>query len=270
VTARSAVAAVALALVVAACGRGREASPSVAPERSLTVLAASSLTDVLPPLGARFEQVHDARVSLRFGASSTLARQIEEGAPSDVFVSADAEWIDALIALERAHGDARRPLASNRLVAVVPADSGSAPSDLAALAALPRIAVASPEVPAGMHALAAFERAGLLVDARPRFVQAADVRAALAWAARGEADAAVVYATDARIEPRVRQVLELETATPIVYEAIPIEPAEHGALARAWIEFVRTDPACIEAFRSAGFAPPPPGAAGIAGGRLEP
>lgn len=231
-----------------------------ADESVIHVAAAASLADVLPPLAERFEQSHHVEVELRFGASSTLARQIREGAPTDALVSADPRWVDDVISARLADRDARVVIATNRLVAIVPADAQPIPRDARALAALPHIAVAGREVPAGAHARTALERSGVLALASPRIVEAPDVRFALAWVASGEAEAGIVYATDARAEPRVRVAFEFASAThdPIRYEAAAIARAEGAPVSeagRAWVAFLASD-AARTALAEAGFGAP--------------
>lgn len=249
--------ALALGLVVVGCG-GDES----APRPTLHVAAAASLSDVMPELAASFERAHEVDVALRFGASSTLARQIEEGAPADVLVSADPAWIDALIDGGLARGEDRQVIATNALVAIVPADATEMPRDLRALVALPHLAVAGAEVPAGMHARTALGRSGVLDGAH--LALAADVRAALAWVARGEAEGGIVYATDARIEPRVRVAFALSPSThdAIVLEAIAVRdpsvehPPERTDAARDFVTFLGS-PESRATLAAAGFGPPP-------------
>jgi molybdate transport system substrate-binding protein len=239
--------ALALALL-ASCSAPGEARPT------LRVAAAASLSEVMQELAGAFEREHDVDVELRFGASSTLARQIEEGAPTDVLVSADPRWVQALLDARLATASTRRRIATNRLVAIVPSDSTSVPSDVHALVALPHLALAGPDVPAGTHARTALARLGVLEAAQPRVVESSDVRAALAWVARGEAEGAVVYATDARIEPRVRVAFELppESHDPIVVEAVAME----GELAARFVSHLASS-AAQRTLADAGFGPPP-------------
>ena len=214
------VAAVLALLALWGCGRGVSAPPVV----SLQVAAASSLTDVLPPLAQAFERAQGGRVrvAMRFGPSQRLARQLLEGAEADVFISADPRWIDPLVASGRIPAACRARIASHRLVAVVPREGSAHPRTLSELVSLEAVAVAARDAPAGMHARAALARDGLLERAQGHLVEGADVRAALGWVARGEADAGLVYASDAQAEPRVRVAFEVpwEGLPPIVVEAV--------------------------------------------------
>ena len=185
------------AALAVACG------PADHPQRPLRVAAASSLTNVLPTL---VRELGLEPAELRFEASSTLARQIEAGDEVDVFLSADARWADHLIEVGLADPADRTAFASNRLVVVVPRDESSLPTRLGDLRALPHVAVAGPDVPAGRLAREALAHEAVLVDADGWLVDAPNVRGALAWVALGEAEAAIVFQTDAQIEPAVRLV----------------------------------------------------------------
>lgn len=240
--------------LLAACGSEPAPASQPVPERApLQIAAAASLTDVLPGIAARFEERHHRAAELRFGASSTLARQIHDGAPTDAFVSADPRWIADLIVGDVARADGRVTFATNRLVVIVPAESDAAIGDLGALVPLPHLALAGPEVPAGAHARRALTASGVLEAVEPHVVSAPDVRGALAWVAQGEAEAGIVYATDARVEPRVRVALEIPTSTsdPILYEAITIADDPD---ATAFVAFL-TSPEARAALEAAGFGP---------------
>jgi len=219
----------------------------------LRVAAAASLTDVLEPIAERFERSSGTHVELRFGGSSTLARQIEDGAPTDVFVSADSRWVTELI--EHGLGRDRQTFATNRLVVIVPANASETPRGLRGLTTLEHLAVAGPEIPAGAHARLALASEGMLDALTARIVSAPDVRGALAWVASGEAEVGMVYATDARVEPRVRVafVIAPNADDPIVYEAIAIGADDDAA---AFVRFLRSEEA-QRALADAGFGPAP-------------
>lgn len=181
--------------------------------QEVTVFAAASLTDVVGELARRYSRTHPVTVKTSFAASSTLARQIEAGAAADVFLSADVEWMDYLAERNLIIGDSRRKLLGNRLVLIAPAASAVQVKirpgfDLAkALGARGRLAIGDPgSVPAGRYAHAALEFLGAWAGVENRLVPAENVRAALAFVAWGEAPLGVVYATDARAEPRVKVV----------------------------------------------------------------
>jgi molybdate transport system substrate-binding protein len=224
-----------------------------APPADLSVAAASSLTDVLP----RIASAQHLRVEGYFDASSALARQIELGAPVDVFLSADEAWADHVIAAGLAGEDDRVPFATNRLVVVVPAGSASRPTTLADLVSLAHVAVAAAEVPAGRVAREALGHVGVLDTIAPHLVDAPNVRAALAWVTRGEAEAAIVYATDARVEPAVAVAFEVpaDVAPPVVDVAVALH-GEHRQAALAFVRALRS-PESQAVLRAAGFGPPP-------------
>lgn len=237
----------ALVVVVVAC-KPRD------PE-TLRVLAAASLTDVLPEVAASFE---GAKVEMVFDATSRLAAQIEAGAPADVFVSADAEWMDTLASKHLVLSDTRHDLLGNRLVVVVPKDASEPPKDASALRSAKRLALAGANVPAGRYARAALAHEGVLADVQAAIVEGDSVRTALAWVARGEADAAIVYATDAKVEPAVKVAFELPESShpPIVYPIAALAERDHEADARRFVDHARSE-ASRAIFERAGFSPPP-------------
>jgi molybdate transport system permease protein len=175
----------------------------------VTVFAAASLTDAMTELAARFEANHPAvHVVPIFGPTSTLARQIESGSPADLFLSADISWMDHLESRDLIRADSRSELLGNRLVLIVPVDSGDVSVD--DLGNLDRLAIADPEaVPAGRYARTALERLGVWEVTAGRRVIAPDVRVAVAYVARGEVDGAIVYRSDARASSEVRVAAEL-------------------------------------------------------------
>lgn len=180
---------------------------AAAPARTdeILVFAAASLTESLQELGEVYRAKTGTEVRFSFGASSDLARQVEAGAPADVFFSADTAKMDALQSRGFVRREDRREFLSNALVVVVPTSSPIRISGAKDLARLPRLAVADPEaVPAGIYARRWLEARGLWPEIRNRVVPALDVRAALAAVASGAVPAGIVYRTDAAISRRVR------------------------------------------------------------------
>lgn len=225
---------------------------------TILVLAAASLADVMPKLAAAWPGSAQARVTFDFDASSRLARQAEKGLDADVFVSADQDWMDYAVQHGTADAATKSVLARNRLVAVAPAGSkakAEAPRDLLA-PGWKRIALAGETVPAGKYAQEAFEKLGLWDAVQGRVVRGQDVRSTLRWAAVGEADAAVVYATDAAVEPRVRVLFAFPETShpPVVYPAAALAKAAHPELARSFVEFC-AGPEAAAIWRAAGFTP---------------
>ena len=233
------------------------ATPAAA-ER-VVVLAAASTAHVIDEAIERFEAGPDDRVVASYAGTSALARQIESGAPADIFVAANAAWMDHVEAVGLIEPGSRQVLAGNRLVFVT-GDSAMAsfepsPSlDLSALLAGGRLAIGNPDhVPAGIYARQALEALGLWPSVKDRLAPAADVRAALALVARGEAPLGIVYATDALLVPDTRVVAEISTSLhePIVYLAALIAGRE-SSLATRFFAFL-TGPEGRAAFARAGF-----------------
>jgi molybdate transport system substrate-binding protein len=223
----------------------------------LSVWAASSLTDALPKVAQAYEQTTgDGPIRLSFDATSRLAHQIEAGAPADLFLSADRRWMDHLEQKELIQPGTRTPLLGNRLVVVVPREANRTPSRLEQLAdtAYGRIALAGPGVPAGRYAESALRSRGLWNAMQGRAVRGDNVRATLAWVARGEVDAGFVYASDARGEPEVRIALRVpdDLHPAIVYPAAVTAHASGPQRARAFLSFCQGDQA-MRIFRKAGF-----------------
>ena len=183
----------------------------MAQEKSITVFAAASLKNALDEVDSLFTKQSGIKVVSSYAASSSLMKQIEQGAPADVFLSADIDWMDYGIKHNLIKNDTRKDLLGNRLVLIAPKDSkiGSvtiAPGfDLAALVGSGRIATGDVRaVPAGLYAKAALEKLGSWDAAAPKFAMTENVRAALTLVARGEAPLGIVYATDAKVDPSVK------------------------------------------------------------------
>ena len=198
----------------------REPSP-------VTVFAAASLTDVMQQIGKSYEAATGKRVTFSFAGSMILARQIEASAGVDLFIAADAESMDYLDGKSLILKDSRLNLLGNRLVLIAPAASKTALTvtrgfPLAQALMGGRLAVANTEtVPAGRYAKAALTGLGVWDSVKTALAQGEDVRAALAYVARGEAPLGIVYATDARAEPKVRVVATFPESShePIIYPA---------------------------------------------------
>jgi molybdate transport system substrate-binding protein len=193
----------------------------------VTVFAAASLTDALQEIGTAYGREKGTRVVFSFAASMTLARQIELSAGPDLFISADTESMDYLGQRNRIAKASRQDLLANRLVLVAPANSSVAlmiapQMKLAEALRGGRLAMANVDsVPAGRYGKAALTALGVWTSVADKLAQGEDVRATLAYVARGEAPLGIVYSTDARAEPRVRVVgtFPENTHPPIVYPA---------------------------------------------------
>jgi molybdate transport system substrate-binding protein len=188
------------------------ASPSAfAQDKSITVFAAASLKNALDDINAAYTAKSGVKVAASYAASSALARQIEQGAPADIFVSADLEWMDYAIGKQTINVASRVNLLGNRLVLIAPKDSKlghveiGQGFDLAKLAGDGRIATGDVQsVPVGKYAKSALEKLGAWSAASPKFAMADNVRAALTLVARNEAVLGIVYETDAKVEPGVK------------------------------------------------------------------
>jgi molybdate transport system substrate-binding protein len=202
--------------------------PVRAQEQTVTVFAAASVKNALDDIIAAYGRNLGRKVVASYAASSALAKQIGEGAPADVFISADKEWMDYAAQKKLIVPKSRINLLGNRLVLIAPKDSKLdevkiAPGfDIARLAGDGRIAVADMRaVPAGKYAKAALGKLGGWAAAESKLASAENVRAALALVGRGEAPLGIVYETDARIEPNVKIVGRFpdNAHPPIVYPA---------------------------------------------------
>lgn len=232
----------------------------------LTVSAAVSLKDAIEEIGRRFSSRRPGTtVRFNLGASGELAKQIEAGAPVDAFVSAGKAQMDELERRGLIVSATRRAFARNLLVVVVPRDSGAGiakPEDLLDRR-VGRVVVGNPRtVPAGQYAEESLRALGLLERLRPKLVYAENVRQALEWVARGEADAGWVYATDAAARAgRVREAFRPreDTYAPIVYPAAVVRASGQATAAAAFVDFLVTDDgrAVLAGF---GFLAPPAGA----------
>ena len=223
----------------------------------LHVFAAASLTDALQEIAAAYEKASGDRVLLNLGASSTLARQIQEGAPADIFLSADEEKMDGLEKRGLVLAGTRKSVLSNTLVIVIPADGGLpviSPQDLAGTR-VRAIALAEPQtVPAGIYAKAYLRKLKLWSKVIDRVIPTENVRGALAAVESGNVDAAIVYKTDAGISKKVRIVYEVSQAEgpKISYPFAVLKESENPGAARRFLAYLESKPA-LDVFRKYGF-----------------
>ncbi len=224
--------------------------------KPLTVFAAASLTETMQHLGEDFTTATGVPVRFSFAASSVLARQMEAGASVDVFASADQEWMDYLDQRGLIDRTTRRNLVSNRLVLIAPADHATKVTisrgfAIGVMLGDGRLATGDPDnVPVGRYAKQALTSLGVWNEVSDRLVRAEDVRHALLYVARGECP--LVYATDAKVEPRVR-VLDTFPASshlPITYPVAALKGA--SADATRFLDFIRGE-AGRKTFEDAGF-----------------
>lgn len=219
------------------------ALPLFASAQQLTISAAASLTDAFKELAPRFEATKPG-VTLRFNfaASGVLIQQISQGAPVDVFVSADQETMNRGVEQKLIDADSRRDFAANTLVLIVPAQDAPPVARLADLAgpAVKRIAIGKvATVPVGRYTQQALEAANLWAALAPRFVQADSVRQVLDYVARGEAEAGFVYRTDATLmADKVRIVRTVEGHSPVRYPAAAVSDSKNKASARDFVAYL--------------------------------
>lgn len=225
------------------------------PDAPLRVAAASDLTDAFTDLAARFESLTGTRVALTFGSSGMLSRQIAEGAPFDLFASADVSFVDRAVASGRCDAGSLSRYARGRLALITRAGA-PVPDALAALAspAFARVAIANPEhAPYGRAAMQSLDRAGVLDAVRPRLVFAENVRQALQLATSGNADAAIV--ARALVDDRAL-ALPSSLHDPLEQALVACGPSPaRRALARRFAALV-LGPEGREALSRRGFDPP--------------
>jgi len=247
-------------VAVAIAGVSLVFGASAGDSAGLTVFAAASLRESLDEQARKFEGETGISIVVSYGASSALAKQIEAGAPADVFISADLEWMDYLQARNLIQPDTRHNVLGNRLVLIAPTDSkvklkiepGFA---LAAALGKGRLATGDPDaVPAGRYAREALTTLGVWAEVADRLVRADSVRSALAFVDRGEAPLGIVYDTDALIDKHVRvvDVFPDNSHLPIVYPVALTSRA--GADAAKFVAYLR-GPAGDIAFKAHGFKP---------------
>jgi molybdate transport system substrate-binding protein len=202
-----------LSAVAAAAVALASVPPAHAQEKQITVFAAASMKNALDDVNAAFTKQSGVKVVSSYAASSALAKQLEQGAPADVFISADIEWMDYSAQKKTVKDDTRVNLLGNRLVLIAPKDSkvdkvDIGPGfDLARLIGDGRITTGEVKsVPVGKYAKSALEKLGIWASVENKFAMADNVRAALALVARGEAVLGIVYETDAKVEAAVKIV----------------------------------------------------------------
>lgn len=207
-------------------------------EEPVTLFAAASLTDALQAVGEAYaESEKGPPLRFSFASSSTLARQIEAGAPADIYLSANSRWMDYLQEGGMLLAGSRREALGNRLALIAPANSPKPPQDINVFTSFPslfregeHLVIGDPDhVPAGMYAKQALESLGHWQAVEGKTVYSGDVRAALALVERGEAELGIVYATDAAIAPGIKRIALFpeETHQPILYPFARLAASEN-------------------------------------------
>src|SRR5947199_9463436 len=234
-------------------------SPARAEPRAVIVFAAASLKNALDAIDEEWHREIGKSVTAAYAASSTLAKQIENGAPADLFISADPEWMDYLEQRKQIRPGSRSNLLGNSLVLVAPTGSTVpltiAPGfPLAAALGEGRLAMADPAaVPAGMYGKAALEKLGVWPSVANRIAAAENVRAALLLVGRGEAPLGIVYSTDAAAEPNVKIVgaFRADSHPPIIYPAALTKDTK-SADSKTFLDYLKSSKA-RPAFEKQGF-----------------
>lgn len=228
--------------------------------QELVVSAAASLTNAFQAVGQAYEKAHPGtKVTFNFAASGPLLAQIQQGAPVDVFASADQETMDRAAKAKLLAEGTRADFARNTLVLIVPASATASPATLADLggAAYKRISTGTPSsVPVGRYTMASVQEAGLTATLEPKWIYGESVRQVLNYVARGEVDAGFVYRTDALIErEKTRIALTVPTTTPVSYPIAQVAASKNAAAGKDFVAFVRSAPGqqILEGF---GFSKP--------------
>jgi molybdate transport system substrate-binding protein len=245
--------------MLAGCAMFAQQPPAVK-QAPVTVSAAISLKDALDQLGREYERDHPgAKITFNYGASGTLQHQIEQGAPVDVFFSAAQKQMDALQTAGLILNDTRHDIVANDLVLIAPSNTDNIHTfqDLAKpmvkTVAIGELAT----VPAGMYAQQTLEHLGLWDAVQKKAVYTKDVRQVVTFVATGNADAGLVYRTDAQTSPKIRTIFTAPPSThdPIVYPAAVLKNSKAPDAARAFLEFLGT-PHALQIFKTYGFNDP--------------
>ncbi|AGW14907.1 putative molybdenum ABC transporter, periplasmic molybdate-binding protein [Megalodesulfovibrio gigas DSM 1382 = ATCC 19364] len=228
--------------------------------KDLTVSAAASLTDAFTAIGKKFEAANpDVKILFNFAASGPLAKQIEQGAPVDVFASANPKWMNTMVEKGFIDASTRADFVKNDLVLAVPMANKAKVAKVEDLtgAAVKVVAIGTPEsVPAGQYAKKYLEKHNLFGTLEKKFVFAESVRQVLDYLRRAEADAGFVYRTDAYKEKEAVAILQsLPLDEPVTYPIAVTKGAADAALARKFMEYVRS-PEGMAVLEGFGFQKP--------------
>lgn len=239
--------------------RNQAASHEPKSSVTLTVSAAASLKESMEEIAALYEAEHNnIQISMNFGASGSLQKQIEQGAPADLFLPAGQKQMTALIDGKFVNADSKVDLLRNRLVLIVPSDATVVPESLEALQEkdFGMIALGEPEVvPAGFYTKEALENGQLWTALQPKLVFAKDVTQVLTYVESGNADAGFVYESDAKLSSKAKTALVLEekSHTPILYPAGVVAATKYPDEAGRFLQFLQSA-AASDVFRNYGFS----------------
>ncbi len=251
-----------VALVVAALGLVgatgvAQAAKAKKPSGTITVSAAASLTEAFTKMGADFQTANPGTtVTMNFGASSALVQQIQGGAPADVFASADGTNMQKLVSGDEVTAEPT-VFAANELTIVVKKGNPKNVKSLADLTDLDVVSLCADAVPCGKYAQQALAGAGVTIPPE-KITKGADVKATLAAVSTGDADAAIVYTTDAKAAGATVQAVRVPAWLNVyaIYPIAPIAASENQDLAKAWVDYTAS-PAGQKTLQSFGFLPPP-------------
>jgi molybdate transport system substrate-binding protein len=255
-----------LALLIAAGLAWAAGVQSVSAQgKDVVVFAAASLKNALDDIAGQWQRETGKKTVISYACSNTLIKQIEQGAPADIFVSADLDWMDYGQQKDLIRPDSRSNLLGNRLVLIAPKDSSVSANiqpgfDLAALLKGGRLAMANVDaVPAGKYGKASLEKLGVWDSVKDKIAQAESVRAALLFVSRGEAPLGIVYQTDAAADPSVKIVgtFPEDTHPPIIYP-VALTKESTNADAQTFLNYLRS-PSARAAFERQGFTVLAPG-----------
>ena len=236
-------------------------SQALAAEK-VTVFAAASLTNALEEIAAQYKKAHGTEVVSSFASSSVLARQIEQGAPADLFISADQQWMDDAVAKKSMIDTSRYTLLGNDLVLIVPRSDGAKPvtindnTNWKSLLKGERLAVGDPDhVPAGIYAKEALQKLGAWSSLSPSLARANNVRAALALVERNETPYGIVYGSDAVASKKVQVVgtFPEDSHKPVEYPVAIVKDRDNAAV-KAFYNYLK-GPEAAAVFKQYGFTP---------------
>lgn len=228
---------------------------------TLKVFAASSLTDVFPKIAAEWKKQSGIEVEFSFDSSSRLAKQIAAGAPADLYLTADREWVDFLERQKRTQENSARPFLSNKLVVIVSKNQKSPSTPKIRQAQdlrdphFKHLAVASEFVPVGKLARAFLQNENIFSDLKSRLVNAPHAKGIIRWVASQQVPAGIAFVTDALAEPKVQVALEIDSSRhpPIEYFGVPLSGRPNELLAKNFLDFCLTSQEAQKLFEKAGF-----------------
>ncbi|WP_027366100.1 molybdate ABC transporter substrate-binding protein [Desulfotruncus alcoholivorax] len=247
-----------LFIIAAGCGNTHKAQDQTGGNVNLTIAAAASLQDALKELADVYSKTHpDVTIDYNFASSGTLQKQIEEGAPVDLFLSAGQKQMDAVAEKNLIDPTTRKDLLGNEMVLIVPQNSKLTQFDELTGAGITKISIGTPEtVPAGKYAKETLASLNLWDRLQPKLVLAKDVRQVLTYVETGNVDAGLVYKSDAMVGKNIKiaAIASADTHQPIVYPMAVIKSTKYPEQAKAFADFLASKEAAVS-FKKYGFNP---------------